>query len=66
MTIHLRQLLEKDAPFMLEWMTDPEITRFFRFDASQVTLDTCRAFIEDVHNQPDTIHFAIADENDEY
>ena len=66
MTIHLRPLLQKDATFMLEWMTDPEITRFFRFDVSQVTADSCRAFIEDANNRTDTVHFAIADETDEY
>ena len=66
MTIHLRPLLEKDAPFMLEWMTDPEITRFFRFDASRVTLDSCLAFIASVHDQPDAVHFAIVDGKDEY
>ena len=51
---------------MLEWMTDPEITRFFRFDASRVTADSCRTFIEDASNQPDAVHFAIVDETDEY
>ena len=66
MMIHLRPLMEKDAPFMLEWMTDPEITRFFRFDASRVTADSCRTFIEGAQNQCDAVHFAIADENDEY
>ena len=51
---------------MLEWMTDPEITCFFRFDASRVTLDSCRAYIENAANQKNAVHFAIADENDEY
>ena len=29
----LRTLEEKDALLMLEWMHDPSINRFFRFDA---------------------------------
>lgn len=66
MTIHLRRLLEKDAPLMLEWMTDPEITRFFRFDASRITIDTCRVFIEGANNQTDTVHFAVVNDKDEY
>ena len=66
MTIHLRPLLEKDAPFMLEWMTDSEITRFFRFDASRVTLDACLAFIVSAQDQADAVHFAIVDGKDEY
>ncbi len=51
---------------MLEWMQDPEITRFFRFDASSVTLDSCLNFIRSADSQPDAAHFAIVDENDEY
>ena len=66
MNVRLRQLVQKDAPFMLEWMTDPEITRFFRFDASKASLDSCQAFIRNANNQQDEVHFAIADENDEY
>ena len=66
MNIQLRQLLHKDAPFMYEWMTDPEITKFFRFDASKITRESCEAFIEAASAQPNTVHFAIADENDEY
>lgn len=66
MNVKLRPLEKKDAPFMLEWMTDPGITQFFRFDASQVNLDSCLAYIESASNQENAVHFAIADENDEY
>lgn len=62
----LRPLCRKDAPFMLEWMTNPEITRFFRFDASNVSLRTCEEYIENVANAENAAHFAIVDENDEY
>lgn len=64
--ILLRQLERKDAPLMYEWMTDPEITRFFRFDATKVTLESCRTFIENANRQDNTVHFAIVGENDEY
>ena len=66
MEIHLRPLEPKDAPFMLEWMTDPEITRFFRFDASKVTLESCLAYIDHANTQTGAVHFAIANEADEY
>ncbi len=66
MKVQLRPLKSKDAPFMLEWMTDPEITRFFRFDASTITLESCLDYIGRAQTDPDTIHFAIVDENDEY
>lgn len=51
---------------MLEWMTDPEITRFFRFDPSNVTQQSCEEYIENAGSQPNTRHFAVVDENDEY
>ena len=66
MTVHLRPLEQRDAPFMLEWMTDPDITQFFRFDASMVTIESCEAYIAAASEQTGTVHFAIADENDEY
>lgn len=66
MTVHLRPLEAKDALFMYEWMTDPEITRFFRFDASKISIDGCNTFIEKARSDPNTVHFAIADEQDEY
>ena len=51
---------------MLEWMTDPDIVRFFRFDPSGVSLDSCRNYIESASDQQGSVHFAIADEDDEY
>lgn len=66
MKVQLRPLKSKDAPFMLEWMTDPEITRFFRFDASKISLESCLDYIGRAQADPDTVHFAIVDEADEY
>lgn len=66
MEIHLRALREKDAPLMLEWMQAPDIACFFRFDASKMTEDSCKAFIENANSDAGSRHYAIADENDEY
>lgn len=66
MKIHLRPLKDSDAPGMLEWMSDPEINCYFRFAPSVVSLDTCRAFIHDSSESADSVHYAIADERDEY
>ena len=66
MNIRLRPLEEKDASGMLEWMTDPTIVCFFRFDASSITLDSCRSFIAAADQDPNTHHYAIADEADVY
>lgn len=66
MHIHLRPLEDRDAPFMLEWMQDPAIACFFRFDAASMTAEKCRAFIASANRETDSRHYAIADENDEY
>ncbi|MBQ6272852.1 MAG: GNAT family N-acetyltransferase [Oscillospiraceae bacterium] len=66
MQIHLRPLEQRDAPFMLEWMRDPSIACYFRFDAASMTEEKCRAFIESASRDPSSRHYAIADENDEY
>ena len=51
---------------MLEWMRDPSIACFFRFDAAGMTEEKCRAFIESAAQETDSYHFAIADESDRY
>lgn len=62
----LRPLEEKDAPGMLEWMTDPEIVCFFRFDAGAVTLESCCSFIAEANRRADCRHYAIVDAADTY
>ena len=62
----LRPLEEKDAAGMLEWMTDPAIARFFRFDAASMTLDRCKGFIRGAGEQENCRHWAIVNEKDEY
>lgn len=64
--IHLRSLQEKDAPYMLEWMTDPAITKYFRFDASDMIIEKCLAFIRGAGENQDCRHYAIVNETDEY
>ncbi len=66
MKIHLRALELRDAPLMLEWMQDPSIACFFRFDAAGMTEEKCRDYIVSANRDPSSRHYAIADENDEY
>ena len=33
----LRKLEYKDIPYMLEWMHDPEMTRYLKYDFSTAT-----------------------------
>ena len=65
--IILRPLKEKDAPLILEWLKDKDVTRFFRFDTENATIDSTLEFINSSQNNNDSIHFAIAaSEDDEY
>ena len=65
--IYLRGLQEKDAPYMLEWMQDPDIACFFRFDAQKMTVDSCCDFILKSGEDSRYRHFAIAKKDtDEY
>ena len=65
--IILRPLEQKDAPLILEWLKDKEVTRFFRFDTENATIDSVQAFINDSRSNSENIHFAISDtKDDEY
>ncbi len=66
MNIKLRFLENKDADGMLEWMKDPSITCFFRFDPSNITRESCEEFIRSAKSIPKNLHYAIVDENDNY
>lgn len=64
--MRLRALELKDAPFMLEWMHDPEINRFFRFDAAHATLESAEEYIRQSRVGERCLHLACADDSDEY
>ncbi len=60
----LRPLEEKDAKRMFEWMSDPEVNQFFRFDKTNLSIEKCRAFI--ATSFTDTDHHYAIEENGEY
>ncbi len=64
--IRLRKLEKKDAPLMLEWMQEPSISCFFRFDAQSMTIQDCEEFIKSADNDTNSKHYAIVNEDDEY
>ncbi len=64
--MHLRKLAAKDIPYILEWMHDDSINRFFRFDAAAATEKTVAAFIAKAQVQTGEIHLACANEADSY
>ena len=69
--ISLRELQEKDAPLMLEWMHDSEVQRAFKKNMRDITMDEavsfCRAAVIPLTiKSGDSLHFAIVNEEDEY
>lgn len=65
----LRRLQEKDANGMLEWMHDPEIQKCFQAPMGDRTIEDVRNFIQSssiAWEDGKSIHYAIADEMDEY
>lgn len=67
----LRELKEKDALLMLEWMHDADIQKFFQRNMMDLTIEDATRFCLEaqVPKEPSngqSIHFAIADERDEY
>ena len=69
--IRLREIEEKDAQYMLEWMHDSDIQNAFKKNIFTATLDDVKVFcakakIPDQINNGDNLHFAVVDETDEY
>lgn len=65
----LRQLKEKDAEGMLEWMHDPDIQKNFRFSTVDKKKEDALKFIQKAETalvDGKSIHLAIADDDDEY
>ncbi|MGL5434333.1 MAG: GNAT family N-acetyltransferase [Lachnospiraceae bacterium] len=67
--MRLRQLEEKDADGMLEWMRDPEISTNFSKRMDQLKKNDVIKFINNssiVCQDGNSIHYAIVDDADEY
>ncbi|WP_044935272.1 GNAT family N-acetyltransferase [Pseudobutyrivibrio sp. LB2011] len=67
----LRELKVDDAPLMLEWMHDEEVQKGFQKKMLDMTIDNATSFCESSKIPEEltegvSVHFAIADSNDEY
>jgi diamine N-acetyltransferase len=62
----IRFLEERDSIYMLEWMKDPKVNCFFRFNSENITLDKVIEFIKNSKYDENNYHFAIVDDNDIY
>ena len=58
-SVHLRKLTPTDAPFMLEWMHDGNVTKELKTDFSQYTIDDCFTFIESAQKDEKNLHYAV-------
>lgn len=63
--MRLRKLEIKDAPLMLEWMHDPEVTAFLNANFAKKTLGDAEDFIKSSIDE-NNIHLAIVSDLDEY
>lgn len=62
----LRKLEEKDAVLMLEWMHDDDVIKDLKTDFKNKTIEDCKKFITKSEKDEKNIHYAIANEQDEY
>lgn len=63
---HLRPLKTDDAPRMLSWMRNPDITQYLQIGGKDTSQETVLAFIERSRDESENLHRAIVDEFDEY
>ena len=62
----LRKILYKDIPFILEWMKDSNINKYFRFNPDNINEDSIRKFIDESNGDSFNFHYAITEDDDEY
>lgn len=64
--MRIRELQEKDAALMLEWMHDPDVNRWFKNDFAASNLETVTNFIAASGDDAACVHYAVVDDSDEY
>ncbi len=62
----LRDLKRKDAPLMLEWMHDESVVKYLKTNFTEKTLVDAESFILASADKKESIHLAIASDEDEY
>lgn len=64
--MRLRPLCLKDAPLMLEWMRDENVSGVFIQDFSHMKLRDCERFVEESLTDGENLHRCVADDADSY
>lgn len=62
----LRNLEEKDALLMYEWMHDENVVENLKTDFKNKTIEDCQKFIRESLKDERNIHYAVVNEQDEY
>ena len=62
----LRRLKLKDAPLMLEWMHDRNVTEYLKANFAAKTINDAEDFIRASWKDKESINLAIASDEDEY
>lgn len=65
-TYTLRLLKDGDAPRMLEWMQDEQVTAYLQIGGKSTTMESVRGFIAAAQKDGKNLHRAIVDEQDVY
>ena len=64
--MYLRKLKQKDAPLMLEWMHDKDVTHHLAANFATKVLEDTKKFIASSKEMSDNLHLAIVSDADEY
>lgn len=64
--IRLRPLKEEDAPRMLEWMQNDDVTKYLNIGGKDTKIETVLDFIKSTVDESENIHRAVVDETDQY
>ena len=64
--MYLRKLELKDAPLMLEWMHDRNVTENLRSDFASKTIADAESFIKSSWTDSENVHLVISSDSDEY
>ena len=62
----LRNLEQRDAPLMLQWMHDPDVVGHLSTNFAEKTLEDCQRFITWANDTQADLHLAIVDVDDTY
>ena len=62
----LRKVKMADVPRILEWMVDPQVNQFFRFDPLTVTTESVEQFVQNAQDTEKNMHLAVVDDHNQY